>query len=249
MFLEGFKARQILGIEITVCRKQDAMTLLLDHLAKWVPTSVGFANAHFLTQLSTNPNRAALLQDMVIFNDGLGADIASLILYGERFSDNLNGTDFIPEFLAALPKGTREFLYGSHRDIVGRAATIIAEQYPIIMCGHHDGYANKEEKVVREINARKADVVLIALGNPLQEAWIASHRSRISAPLLVGVGAMFDFVAGAVPRAPLWVRRLRIEWLFRFLQEPRRLGKRYTIEIIRFLAMVFAQRIGWRCAL
>lgn len=92
----------------------------------------------------------------------------------------------------------------------------------------------------------KVGVIPVALGNPGREVWIARHQSHISALLLMGVWAMFDFVTGTVPRAAHWVCRLRFEWLFCLRKEPRRLGHRYTPDIVHFLVGVLAQRLGRR---
>jgi exopolysaccharide biosynthesis WecB/TagA/CpsF family protein len=88
--------------------------------------------------------------------------------------------------------------------------------------------------------------VLVALGNPLQEQWIDDHQEGLGVPLLIGVGALFDFLAGRVPRAPQWVLRLRSEWLFRLLVEPRRLWRRYVTGNPRFLWRVATQGRGGR---
>lgn len=239
--------RRILGTDVVACRKQEAISILARRLADRLPTSVGFANANFLLQLSTSPARQETLNDMIVFNDGLGTDIASYFLYGKRFRENLNGTDFTPDFLARLPVNTRVFLYGARPDVVTRAAKVISSHFDVVVCGRHDGYTpGNEDDIVDEINTAGPDIVLVALGNPQQETWIARHRRDINAPLLMGVGAMFDFISGAVPRAPHWIRRLRLEWLYRLRHEPRRLFRRYTMDVVRFFGLLLAQRLGWR---
>jgi beta-1,4-glucosyltransferase len=87
----------------------------------------------------------------------------------------------------------------------------------------------------------RPDIVLVALGNPLQEEWIAANATAIGAPLILGVGAFFDFISGSIPRAPALMRRLRLEWLYRWGHEPGRLRRRYTVEMTRFSAEVLRQ--------
>jgi beta-1,4-glucosyltransferase len=87
----------------------------------------------------------------------------------------------------------------------------------------------------QRINASGADIVLVALGNPRQEEWIRQNMGALNANLLVSVGALLDFLSGGVRRAPMWVQKIRFEWLYRLAQEPQRLLRRYTVDIARFL--------------
>jgi N-acetylglucosaminyldiphosphoundecaprenol N-acetyl-beta-D-mannosaminyltransferase len=102
------------------------------------------------------------------------------------------------------------------------------------------------EAIVAEINKLNPDVVWVGLGAPLQEQWMALNRDRIQAPLLVGVGAAFDFHSERVPQAPAWMQRLGLEWLFRLVQEPARLWRRYLLGNPAFLARLLAQGLGLR---
>ena len=96
--------------------------------------------------------------------------------------------------------------------------------------------------MIADIRAKRADLVIVALGNPRQETWIAENLDMTGARLAIGVGALLDFLAGAVPRAPLWVRRLRLEWLYRMLLEPGRLWKRYVV----FTPLLIVRALGER---
>jgi exopolysaccharide biosynthesis WecB/TagA/CpsF family protein len=241
-----FPRRNILGVEISVARQREAIDFLLARLAARVPTRIAFANANLLTELSARPAGARLLDGFLVLNDGIAVDLASLALYRSWFPDNLNGTDLIPALLAAAPRETRVFLYGARPDVLAKTAALLAERYGCVFCGAVDGFADTPEAVARQAWEARPDIVLVALGNPLQEEWIAAHASTIGAPLAIGVGALFDFLAGAVPRAPVPMRRLRLEWVYRWAQEPGRLRRRYTIGMARFLARVLRQARGAR---
>jgi beta-1,4-glucosyltransferase len=242
-----FPRRNILGVEISVARQREAIEFLLTRLAARMPTRVAFANANLLTTLSSQPGGARLLEGFVVLNDGIAVDVASLALYRSWFPDNLNGTDLVPALLAVAPRGTRVFLYGAKPDVLARTAALLAERYGCVVCGAVDGFADTPpEAVACEAWEARPDIVLVALGNPLQEEWVAAHAATIAAPLAIGVGALFDFLAGAVPRAPVPMRRLRLEWLYRWAQEPGRLRRRYTIGMARFLALVLRQARGAR---
>ncbi len=105
-----------------------------------------------------------------------------------------------------------------------------------------DGFSpTASDELARQIQDSEAQIVLVALGNPLQEEWIAAHGGSLAAPLILGVGAFFDFIGGSVPRAPAWMRRLCLEWLHRWGHEPDRLARRYTVEMTNFFRLVLWQ--------
>jgi exopolysaccharide biosynthesis WecB/TagA/CpsF family protein len=242
-----FPRRNILGVEISVARQREAIEFLLARLAARTPTRVAFANANLLTELSARPHGARLLDGFLVLNDGIAVDLASLALYRSWFPDNLNGTDLIPALLAAAPRGTRVFLYGAKPDVLAGTAALLAERYGCIICGAIEGFSDKApEAVARQAAEVRPDILLVALGNPLQEGWIAAHAASTGAPLALGVGALFDFLTGTMPRAPAPMRRLRLEWLYRWANEPGRLRRRYTIGIARFSARVIRQARGAR---
>lgn len=211
------------------------------------PLCVAFCNAHTAKLAFDQPAFATTLGGMLVLNDGVGIDLAARALGYGRFPDNLNGTDFVPAFLRDCPRPLNLFLLGAKADVLRRAEAAIAERYPRHrIVGVHDGYfADVDLAVIADaIAAREPDMVLCAMGNPRQEMVIAALAERRAARVLVGVGALFDFLADAVPRAPLWVRRLRMEFLYRLAQEPRRLGRRYTIEILEFLTAIARLRLS-----
>jgi len=194
-----------------------------------------FANANFAVQCAGL--RARLRERRTILvNDGVGMDLAAWLVHGRRFPHNLNGTDFVPAVLGAARRPT--FLLGGRPGVAARAAGVL-DGAGVPVAGHCDGYTGMADnaRLVADIEATAAEVVLVGLGNPLQEEWILANRGNLSAPLVAGVGALLDFLAGEVPRAPPMVRRLRLEWLYRLAQEPGRLARRYTVDFVRFLAL------------
>ena len=98
--------------------------------------------------------------------------------------------------------------------------------------------------MVDHINAARPDIVWVGLGAPKQDRWMAAHLGRVSAPVMIGVGAAFDFLAGVKPQAPRRLRRLGLEWLFRLATEPRRLGRRYLVCNTLFLWLLLKQLLG-----
>ena len=130
-------------------------------------------------------------------------------------------------------KGYRHYFYGGASGVTGKLVQKISEQIPsLTVAGTYSPpfrplTTEEDEAVVDAINHSGADIVWVGLGSPKQELWMDEHRSRIESPVMVGVGAAFDFLSGNKPQAPLWMQRNGLEWLFRFTHEPKRLWPRY----------------------
>ena len=203
-------------------------------------TVVFFANANFVVLCKHLRREITAASDILVLNDGLALDAAALLRFGARFPENLNGTDFTPAFLEQLPNSARLFLLGSGPEAVKAAADAFSALPHLEVAGFADGYTvwDDEAGALAKIRQAEPDILLIAMGNPLQEEWILRHRGQIDVPLILAVGALFDFVSGEISRAPPIVRKLRLEWAYRLALEPRRLIGRYTIGIGRFFAAV-----------
>jgi exopolysaccharide biosynthesis WecB/TagA/CpsF family protein len=241
--LDSLKA--ILGISVLAVRWDDAIALLNRLIAERRFTKVSFLNAHNANIASTDPVFAEALDDFLILPDGIGVDLAAKILYGAPFPDNLNGTDFVPAFLQASTRPLTVGLLGATR-VNAEAASVklaaLAVQHNFVVI--HDGYfsAEQEPEIIGRIAALRPDMLLVAMGVPRQELWIARHIDERHCTMPVAVGALLDFLSGSVPRAPLWMRRLRLEWLFRLAVEPGRLWRRYVVGNPVFLWRVVRQR-------
>ncbi|KAA0699537.1 glycosyltransferase [Neorhizobium sp. P12A] len=212
-------------------------------------TVISFVNAHnMLVMLRDEHYRDVLVHNLVL-PDGIGVDIASRVAHGASFPANLNGTDFVPALLTFMEQPKRIGLVGGRRDIVEKAAENFRNHAPwhefVVIS---DGYFDKVDSsaVTSEIERQKLDVLIVGMGTPLQEKWVADHIRPQHARLVMTVGALFDFVSGTVPRAPRMVRALRLEWIFRLLQEPSRLWRRYIVGVPVFLFQVVWHRFGPR---
>jgi alpha-1,3-mannosyltransferase len=207
---------------------------------------IAFANAHTLTLSKNNSAFRKALTRFLVLNDGVGVDLASRLKFGITFPDNLNGTDFVPYYLSHTQHRLRIFLVGSRPEVVNEAARRFAVTWPQHqVIGACDGYFRNEqhiESVCRVIKDMRADLLLVGLGNPLQEMWIADRAAATGARVQMGVGALFDFVSGQVPRAPVWVRGLRCEWMYRLMREPRRMFSRYILGGVMFMGYVLGDR-------
>ncbi len=239
-----FLVRTILQVQICVTSRDCMIAWLLDRLEQGSKASVCFANSNLLTLLHRRKS-ASLIEDFIVLNDGIGVDLASRLLYGAPFPENLTGTDFTPALLVKAGSRAKVFLFGARPSIVAKAAHSFRDRLGVQIVGVQDGYgwSGAPDELIARINESGANIVLVALGNTAQEKWIRDYAPKMRACLFIGVGALFDFEANAVARAPLFVQKLRMEWLFRLSQEPYRLGRRYTLDLLVFAGAVIGQRL------
>lgn len=234
----GSRTRTIQGVAIDTRSGQEIIREIERRIEQRQPLRIAIANAHTINLARHHPHYRTLLENFLVLNDGVGVNLASRWKYRQAFSENLNGTDFVPRLLAESRRSLRVFLVGARPDVVRAAQQRLAERFPQHRwIGHQHGYyaPRDEERTLDSIRATQPDLLLVAMGNPLQEEWIARCADRTGAVVCLGVGALFDFIAERVPRAPLWVRRMGCEWVFRLIQEPGRMWRRYLIGNVTFL--------------
>ena len=215
---------------------------LSQRLAVSQKTMLLFANTNLV--LKCQQMRSWLCADNVILvNDGIGLDIAALLLHGQRYQENLNGTDFLPYLLESLQIRQKIYLLGGMPAVAETAARVLQHEMRHEVVGCTDGYSKLDAACLRaRINQSGAQIVLVAMGNPIQEEWIRANSDALDATLFIGVGALFDFLSGRARRAPRWIQKIRFEWLFRLSLEPRRLLRRYTLDIARFMLLCVRDR-------
>lgn len=236
---------ELLGVKVVSAERDEAVSILEHRAETREPTRVAFLNANLSLLAAKDRSLHRLLQGFTIFNDGVGLQLARKILLGSAFPANLNGTDFIPYFLSEARRDLTLFLLGAKPETLERAAAAIRLRWPRhTIVGQESGFYEKadEPALLSRILASRPDVVLVAMGNPKQELWIAENVPRYCL-CAIGVGAWFDFVAEVVPRAPTYVRAMRLEWFYRLLQEPRRLWRRYLVGNLHFLFLVLRRRL------
>lgn len=239
--------RSILDVGVRAASLATAVELLDRQFDRGVPAPVTFANAHTLNTATSDLRLRKALRQSIVFNDGIGVDIASRLLFGKPFPDNLNGTDFVPNYLSRTRNRYRIFIFGALPGVAERAAEHLAKvapQHHVVGC--RDGYTPARDpcEIAAEIRASEADVLLVGLGNPTQELWLIEHLPATGCRLGFAVGALLDFMAGRFSRAPEWMRKLRVEWMYRLLQEPLRLWRRYLLGNPLFLYRIVVQRLG-----
>ncbi|HEY4069435.1 MAG TPA: WecB/TagA/CpsF family glycosyltransferase, partial [Burkholderiaceae bacterium] len=222
-------AKRVMGaVALEVVDRRGALRQLLTALRERSGRTFAFCNMHTFNVALQSPAVVAALAQATVFNDGVGIDIASRILFGEPFPDNLNGTDLTAQLLALLDRPTSLFLIGSAPGIAEQAGEQLERKFPQVKTvGAHHGFFTPDEgdQLVDRIRDAKPDLVLLGMGNPRQELWAAEIRGRTDA-LIMCVGAYLDYASGSIRRAPRFIRSLRIEWLYRLVSEPIRLSRR-----------------------
>jgi N-acetylglucosaminyldiphosphoundecaprenol N-acetyl-beta-D-mannosaminyltransferase len=227
--------RELLGVPIALVdyeRAMDTMDAIVDGGAHGYVCAIA---VHALMASRHDPElRTALEQASLVVPDGRPL-VWALNALGERLPDRVYGPELMARYCArAAQRGHRVWLYGGATpaalDALERA---LDERFPgIVIAGRHSPphrplRSGEEDEIAARIDGDHADVVFVGLGAPKQEKWMARMRPRLEAPLLVGVGAAFDFIAGLKRQAPPWMQRRGLEWAFRLSQEPIRLLPRY----------------------
>lgn len=251
--MDGMLLRRLVGSVGILAPSEDAALSYLHSAMRAHPQGsaelirLAFCNAHVVNLAARDPQFRAALETMMVLPDGMGVDMGSRLIHGEAFPANLNGTDFMPKLITSSPRPLRIALLGAGEGVAARAGLALARLDPrhdITILGH--GYFDEagERLILARLAASPVDLLLVAFGNPKQELWITRKIGPEHARVAAGVGALFDFWAGEVVRAPIWLRRLRLEWLFRLCQEPGRLWRRYVMGNPAFLLRILRQK--WR---
>lgn len=199
-------------------------------------------NAAILLDAEKNADFRAVLQESdLVTADGMAVVWASRLSarFGGRLIERVTGPDTVTALAARAARfGWRLYLLGAQPGVAERAAHRLRRDFPgLRIVGCHDGYFDRDrsDAVAEAIRLTGADALLAAMGSPEQELWLHRYGAKTGVAFCLGVGGCFDVLAGARKRAPAWAQRVGLEWLFRFLQEPRRLWRRYLIGNVQFL--------------
>ena len=193
--------------------------------------------------------RRLLARAALVLPDGIGIKIAADLL-GVALQQNVNGTDLFPRLCELFARRHASvFLLGGQPGVAEQVAQEIRTRWPTLrIAGVRDGFFSvaQEGEVAAQVNASGADVVLVARGVPMQDVFIDRHLHQLGVKVAIGVGGLFDFVSGRINRAPAWMRDSGLEWIYRLLQEPARMWRRYLLGNFTFLGRILLQRIGLR---
>jgi N-acetylglucosaminyldiphosphoundecaprenol N-acetyl-beta-D-mannosaminyltransferase len=242
----------ILGVRVDAVQIPDVVS----RMEEWIGQRntcryIAVTDMHSLMQAQHAASFKKILENAdLVVPDGF-----PLVWLGRRKGFPLRRRVYGPELLErfceeTVTKGYRHFFYGGAPGVAEELSTRLAARFSGlktagICCPPYRSLTQAEdEEEVSRINEAHADVVWVGLGAPKQERWMAEHQGRLNAPLLIGVGAAFDFHTGRIAQAPQWMRDHGLEWLFRLWREPRRLWRRYLIYGTQFVALVLLESLG-----
>jgi N-acetylglucosaminyldiphosphoundecaprenol N-acetyl-beta-D-mannosaminyltransferase len=239
------------GVKVSFASYAEILEVIDRSISIQSQTSIiGYVNANTIV-LSHNDHvfKKALNNHSISYADGFGMHLAAKILNHDTpgFIQNHNASDFNDElFRYADRKKFKIYFVGTNQFSLARLKEKLGKVYPNIgLAGLCDGYDGiMKDTVIESINNSGADILIVGMGNPKQELWLYKNRELLKVPVCITVGAYLDFVSGVILRAPIFIRSLRLEWLFRLVQEPRRLWKRYILGIPSFIVIIIKQRLG-----
>lgn len=233
----------VLGVAFDNVTIDEAVDRALALLEEDRPHLVVTPNPEIVQRAEKDPEFAGILaQADLVLPDGVGVIYAAKIL-GRPLRARVPGIDFAAALLARIAgTGTRLFLLGAAPGVAELAAVNLRAAYPgLVVCGFHDGYFKEDRPVADAIREARADLVFVCLGAPKQEKWIAANGAAAGARLYVGLGGSLDVFAGKVERAPESFQRLGLEWLYRLLKQPSRIGRMAKLPL--FLVSAVGARI------
>ncbi len=242
----------ILGVEVSAINMGQALASIQDWIERKDQHYVCVTPAHSVMDCYRDPSlRRVFNESGLTTPDGM-AIVWLLRLHGCRHVSRVYGPDLMREACRlSVGKGWRHYLYGGEPGVAEGLKSTLESQYKgIEIVGTYSPpfralSPEEENQAVAAINAARPDILWVGIGSPKQERWMNEHRGRVNASVMVGVGAAFDFLAARKPQAPRWMQRTGLEWLYRFLHEPRRLWPRYS-QYPLFVFLAVAQLTGLR---
>lgn len=235
----GAGETRFFGIRLTPMTRGELLDCIGTSLARAGPTVMAHHNLHslYLVGRDSDLRRLHARADFV-WIDGMSLIVLARVYgYAIRRNRRITCVDWLPFLLErAASRGWRLFFLGGHPGVVERAIQSFGSGMKGLKFAHHNGYfdarpdSSENREVLARIRQERPDVLLVGMGMPRQERWIVENLEAIEARVIMATGACLDYHAGTVPMPPRWLGRFGLEWLFRLLSEPRRLGFRYLVE-------------------
>lgn len=262
----------LMGIPIDNVTMSDTITQIFGMVNAYkkdnIPRYVATANVNFIVNTlswKTNHSRHPELLDILrrthlVTADGMPLVWASKIM-DSQIKERVAGSDMVPRISEEAAKLNKSiFLFGGEPGVADKASEILKSSYPgLHIAGTYSPMvttegeailtsAEEDKVIVNKINESEADILFIGLGNPKQEIWFERNKNSLNVPVSIGIGGSFSFITGDIARAPGWMQRNGLEWIFRIFQDPRRLWKRYCNDLIKLgiciLFPIFFHKIG-----
>lgn len=246
------RKHRILGLGISELKFDEAVNLFLKAAATRQKVRAVFCTVSSVVNANRDPELYAQMESsQVVAPDGTPLVWLSKLKGGN--TERVCGPDLMPALCERSQQyGYRHYFYGGAKGVAERLVSQLQARYPDLQVAGIDSppfrplTEEEDQAVIARLNAAKPDFVWVGLGAPKQDVWISTHQNQLQAPVLLAVGAAFDFHAGEVARAPNWMQRFGLEWIFRLIKEPRRLWRRYFITNTLFVLYLVAASLRLR---
>jgi N-acetylglucosaminyldiphosphoundecaprenol N-acetyl-beta-D-mannosaminyltransferase len=246
--LTDTRETSLLGVPIAALTMDDVVTSCEQSIRERGRLLLGVVNAAKLVNMHRDPALGDAVRSAdLILADGMSVVWAARLL-GRRLPERVAGIDLMLRLLGRASEcGHRVYCLGATDEVLAEVVRLIERDYPgARVVGYHNGYFNSEEEsaVAHEIVEARPDMLFVAMSSPKKELFLARWSQRIGAPICHGVGGAFDVMAGKVKRAPERWQRLGMEWLYRVIQEPRRMWRRYLVTNTLFCGLVLREAVA-----
>ncbi len=241
----------ILGVGIQVMTMKQALSQIAAWIDNRVKAYVSVCTVHTIMECQRNESMR-----QTVNRAGLATPDGMPLVWLGRWRTEFEGERvYGPDLMLALcglsvERGYTHYFYGGATDTPELLAKTLRQRFPgLAVVGTYSPPFRpltpaENDQIVKQINEAAPDILWVGLGTPKQDLWMAAHRDRLQAPVLIGIGAAFDFHTGRIPQAPRWMQRSGLEWFFRLLQEPKRLWYRYLVYNPAFVILTLAQLLG-----
>lgn len=240
----------ILDTEVDVLTMQETVSLTEQYILNREPLHLMGVNADKINSLRQNELLKTIVNSCGIINaDGASVILAGKML-GKRLPERVAGIDLMDRLTALCEKkGYSVYFLGAKQEVVEKTAEVLKEKYPkLIIKGIHNGYFSEEQwkEISDEIKTLDPEIVFVGITSPLKEYLVEYMQNEGNKTVFMGVGGSFDVISGNIERAPAWMQKANLEWMFRMIQEPKRLFKRYMVGNAVFVSSVIREKITER---
>lgn len=247
----NFPRQNILGVQISAINLGQAVEQIKGWIDSRMPNYVCVTPAHGVMDCYNQPELKPIFNGSGMTTPDGMAIVWLLKMYGHEDVSRVYGPELMLAVCeAGVGHGWRHFFYGGNPGVAEKLANELEQRFPGLQTAgsfcppFRPLNAAEAEEVAEMIRLAEPDIIWVGLSTPKQEVWMSEFIERLNVPVMVGVGAAFDFLTGSKKQAPKWVQRSGLEWLFRLISEPGRLWRRY-IQYPKFVFLVIGQRLGW----
>jgi N-acetylglucosaminyldiphosphoundecaprenol N-acetyl-beta-D-mannosaminyltransferase len=241
--LEKTSRQELFGVEVDALTMDETVDRIMDLVEHGVQVQHVVLNAAKVVMMSKDPKLLEVIRACPVVNaDGQSVVTASRLL-GRPLPERVAGIDLFAELVArAADNGRSVYFLGARDEILEEMVSRFRAQHPTLrIAGYRNGYWSSDHEVIAQVNSAQPDLLFLAIPSPRKEFWLAEHLPALGVPFAMGVGGSFDVIAGKVKRAPAWVQRIGCEWVYRLVQEPRRMWKRYLVGNSSFMWLTFKE--------